>query len=356
MFCAYVNNKGIYQTVLTCSLIKIFVDCVLDKKISLVSIFKISRLASFCRCTDQLVSSLIGNPILMKRLMLCITFLLQVSEGTPSPSALPMLPPDFSARKTLSYDESSQDAVNTSFVGEREVVKTEPVLDTDSKDAVRAAIKDVITISDSPIKPVTHKDVKSEPMDTTDSAIVNQEIEKPKEETTVVQYEVTSIVKSEPVLEDVSNSQIDSTSVSEPVKDSTSVSEPVKDENQSNNAINQPIDQEITDTDSASQIIPESTQNDTEVTAEKVATATETVPMATDIVPVATETVSMATDTVVASAVPESVIHSSEAVGSSPLPQESGGSTPVQDERSRSNTPTKDECPGTPVMDEPMVE
>ena len=289
--------------------------------------------------------------------MLFITFfLLQVSEGTPSPSALPMLPPDFSARKTLSYDESSQDAVNTSFVGEREVVKTEPVLD--SKDAVRAAVKDVITISDSPIKPVTRIDVKAEPMDTTDSAIVDKEIEKPKEETTVVQYEVTSIVKSEPAMEDITNSQIDSTSVSEPVKDSTSVSESVKDENQSNNAINQPVDQEITDTDSASQIIPESTQNDTdtEVTAEKVAIATDIVPMATDTAPVATETVSMATDTVVASAVPESVIHSSEAVGSSPLPQESGGSTPVQDERSRSNTPTKDECPGTPVMDEPMVE
>ena len=259
---------------------------------------------------------------------------LQVSEGTPSPSALPMLPPDFSARKTLSYDESSQDAVNTSFVGEREVVKTEPILETDSKDAVRAATKDVISISDTPVKPVTHAAVKSEPMDTTDSAIVKQEIETPTEETTIVPYEVTSIVTAEPASAEVSQSEIDSTSVSEPITE----------ENQSNNAITQSVDQEMTDTNnSASQLTQESAQNDTVGTPEKVAMETATVPMATD--------------PVVASAVPESVIKgTAEAVGSSPLPQESGGSTPVQDERSRSNTPTKDECPGTPVMDEPMVE
>ena len=267
------------------------------------------------------------------------------------------MPPDFSARKTLSYDESSQDAINTSFEGERQVVKTEPVLETDSKDADSAnedavsvaskdavsAVKDVITISDSPIKPVTWVNVKSEPMDTTvtsepmdttDSAIVKQENENCQDDKTVVQYEVTSIVKTGPAIEDGSNSQTDTTSVNVPM---------IEEIKSSDSAINQSIDQKMTDTSSASQNISESTQNDV-VTTETVA--------------VATNTVTMATNKAVASAVPHSVISSSEAVhvAGSPAPQESGGSTPVQDERSRSNTPVNDECPGTPVQDEPMVE
>lgn len=236
-----------------------------------------------------------------------------------------MVPPDFSARKTLSYDESSQDNVNTSFEGERQVVKTEPLVSdgTDAGDKV-SAVADLITISDSPIKPVSHSTVESEPMDTTDSAIIKQEDNKTVEGKTVVGYEVTSIVKHEPAKEDGSSSLGETPSGTVLVKEIQS----------DDDSVEKPAEQEISDPVSTSQKISESAQN-------KVATATDTVAMVTDLP--------------VVPGVPVSEVGSTEAVVGSPVVG-SGGSTPVQDERSRSCTPVKDECPGTPVQDEPMIE
>ena len=58
---SYANNKGADQPAHPRSLISDFVVRFLDSIISLDSIAKISRLASFCGCAGQFVSGLVGN-------------------------------------------------------------------------------------------------------------------------------------------------------------------------------------------------------------------------------------------------------------------------------------------------------
>ena len=58
---SYANNKGTDQPVHPRSLISAFVVHCLDSIISLDSIAKISRLASYYGCTGRFVSGLVGN-------------------------------------------------------------------------------------------------------------------------------------------------------------------------------------------------------------------------------------------------------------------------------------------------------
>ena len=58
---SYANNKGTDQTAHLRSLISAFVIRCLDSIISLDSIAKISRLASYCGCAGQFVSGVVGN-------------------------------------------------------------------------------------------------------------------------------------------------------------------------------------------------------------------------------------------------------------------------------------------------------
>ena len=250
---------------------------------------------------------------------------MQISEGTPSPSALPTIPPDFSARKILSYDETSQDTPNTSFEGEREVVvKTEPVIasETVGKEA-EDADRSVIIITESPVK--SHVTVKAEPMDTTDSAIVKQEA---SEEISADQTAVHAVVKQEPEVDESSNSEVDTISGNAPVKE----------EGESGTAlVKEEVVQEVTDSVTPS-------QESSEAVPKTVAVVKESEAMVTD-----------ASD----HAVSDSVIGTVKAVSDvpkSPATQGSGGSTPVQDERSCTPVKALEDCPGTPVQDEPMVE
>ena len=256
----------------------------------------------------------------------------QISEGTPSPSALPMVPPDFSARKTLSYDETSQDAPNTSFEGERGVVvKTEPepvtCTETDSK-VTEDPNNSVILITESPVKTKTHA-IKEEPMDTTDSAIVDKEF---NDTSTADQTAAPAIVKKE--LEagesDSAGSQVDTISGTIEVKKEIESGGGVAEE------------ENVEKTDSITKIpSQDSSKSDTET---HVTVKEERVAMATD-------------DSEVP--VPEPVIATIKAVADlpkSPATQGSGGSTPVQDERSATPVKALEDCPGTPVQDEPLVE
>ena len=257
-----------------------------------------------------------------------------------------MLAPDFSARKTLSYDESSQDAPNTSFEEKREVVKIEPVVKTEpisdktnseltegvltASKLTKGIISDVIDITDSPVKTLPQTAVKSEPMDTSDSAIVNQEKD--------VSDTDKAEVKHEPVEEQSSNTQV-------PEVDSSSGITVIKKESESSE-VSEKDSSTVGSTDSvmASQELSDSVPNNVKVT-EAVALTTEVVAMVKE------SSVQKKLESVIGTA--EAVAGSPAAQGS-PMTQGSGGSTPVQDERSC--TPVGDECPGTPVQDEPMVE
>ena len=256
----------------------------------------------------------------------------QISEGTPSPSALPMVPPDFSARKTLSYDETSQDAPNTSFEGERGVVvKTEPEpvtsTETDSK-VTEDPNNSVILITESPVKTKTHA-IKEEPMDTTDSAIVDKES---NDASTADQTAAPAIVKQEPEAgeSDSADSQVDT--ISGTIE--------VKKEIESGSALAE--EENVEKTDSITKIpSQDSSKSDTET-----------------LVTVKEESVAMATDDSEVRA-QEPVIATIKAVAGlpkSPVTQGSGGSTPVQDERSATPVKALEDCPGTPVQDEPLVE
>lgn len=65
----------------------------------------------------------------------------QVSEGTPSPSALTITEPGFTSRKALTYDEASQDGHHASFEEERKITTSlEPVASTSVNDSSRTSV------------------------------------------------------------------------------------------------------------------------------------------------------------------------------------------------------------------------
>ncbi|XP_053398989.1 uncharacterized protein LOC123558235 [Mercenaria mercenaria] len=120
-----------------------------------------------------------------------------VSEGTPSPSVLNVVEPTYMSRKSLTYDESSQDGHHASFEEERKIstICSEP-MDTAVNETATPDVGVKTEPEENSVVPVT---VKQEPE-------LDNKLDIKQEPDLIKELEV----KIEPGLEDMSHDQTDS--------------------------------------------------------------------------------------------------------------------------------------------------